>query len=239
MTQASLFVFVLPPTDGEKLNIWWQIHSHFMLTWNVLISESLGKGASRLLEICFQRKHWAHNYWEFPSQSLTLDFWQADEHWGFNLFEHKYSDSHVGAQPSSPTQYGFWHSSFVILLIATVGTQLSSAPWIFPVFRTKSNLCYLVRKTGFIGISGSISHWSWQKTQLKNGLVRAPWCPAASESPSQVCRPWEAGTCISQCLPVCGQPNLEALSYIFLSVTCYTVLGPNACVNRRLGFMAS
>lgn len=40
-------------------------------------------------------------------------------------------------------------------------------------------------------------------------------------------------------LPVCGQSDLGALSYIFLSVTCYTVLGPNAYVNTRLGFMAS
>lgn len=46
----------------------------------------------------------------------------------------------------TPSMDGFWYSSFVILLIAALGTQLSSAPWIFPAFRIKSNLCYLGRK---------------------------------------------------------------------------------------------
>lgn len=76
--------------------------------------------------------------------------------------------------PVPPSMDGFWHSSFVVLLIATVGTQLPSAPWIFPVFRTKSNLRYLVRKTGFIGISGSIILWTWQKTQLKKWFGEGP-----------------------------------------------------------------
>lgn len=114
---------------------------------------------------------------------------------------------------SQPVWVSSGTPSITFLLIVTIQMQL----FLSPLKPTKE-----ISNIKPIEISGSIGCWAYQKTH-----------PLATEPPPWVHRLWKL------CLPVCGQPNLEALSYIFLSVTCYTVLGPNAYVNMRLGFMAS